>query len=494
LLKYKMIKPRKIITLDSYIRDLPWSLFNFIANELDSPGSSTNWKDFVTKIPISLNNSTPRFSMNEIRKFETLAYRGESPTIAVMDAWGTYNCTVKDLLSVLELLNLHSSADKVKKLMPQLPKYEEISSSCILPSTSRRPVEHTSFHETTNSVFKENVSTTKECSSFSDEGLSKLSEDYLQSITTDNFKIQHYQYSHMLQITRNFNEVFKLGEGAFGSVYKGIILNKIPPYKSTIVAIKRLKLDNQHNKVLLANQFKKEIETISELSHPNILSILGFSCDGPQWCLMYHFMVNGSLSHNLQLSREEKKELSMFERLKILKESSLGIQYLHRKSLIHRDIKSSNILLDADMNLRIGDFGLIRKNGQESTNLTDNHSGTMVTDMTGNPVGTMVYMAPESMLGKISPAMDVYSFGIVILEVVTNLKVMDETRQPNHIVLYCDEIDDVIHSSMAPLCGEKLLEIAEECLNHKYKKRAKIDQVLEDLTNMLQTFTDNKSD
>ena len=65
----------------------------------------------------------------------------------------------------------------------------------------------------------------------------------------------------------------------------------------------------------------------------------------------------------------------------------------------------------------------------------------------------------------------------VILEVVTNLKVMDETRQPNHIVLYCDEIDDVIHSSMAPLCGEKLLEIAEECLNHKYKKRAKIDQV-----------------
>ena len=62
-----MTKPRKVVTLDSYIRDLPWSLFNFIANELDSPGSSTNWKDFVTKIPISLNNSTPRFSMNEIR-------------------------------------------------------------------------------------------------------------------------------------------------------------------------------------------------------------------------------------------------------------------------------------------------------------------------------------------------------------------------------------------------------------------------------------------
>jgi len=482
-----MTKPRKVVTLDSYIRDLPWSLFNYIANELDSPGSSTNWKDFVTKIPISLNNSTPRFSMNEIRKFELLAYRGESPTIAVMDAWGTYNCTVKDLLSVLESLNLHSSANRVKNLMPQLPKYEEISSLCDFPSTSRIPVEHTSLHKATYSAFEENINSNKELSTCQDDSFSKLSEEFLHSISTENFKIQHYQYSHMVQITRNFNEVFKLGEGAFGSVYKGLISSEIPNYKSIKVAIKRLKLDNQPNKELLASQFKKEIETISELSHPNILSILGYSCDGPQWCLMYHFMVNGSLSHNLQLSREEIKELSTFERLKILKETSSGIQYLHNKLLIHRDIKSSNILLDENMDLRIGDFGLIR-----SQNLPG--SDTMATDMTGNPVGTMVYMAPESMLGKISPAMDVYSFGIVILEVVTNLKVMDESRQPSHIVLYCDETDDVIHRSVVPSCGEKLLEIAEECLNHKYKRRAKIDQVLEDLTILLQAFTANETE
>nr|UNA06289.1 tube [Sogatella furcifera] len=208
-------------------------------------------------------------------------------------------------------------------------------------------------------------------------------------------------YSDLCTATNDFDEQFVIGKGAWGSVYQGLLQSN-QQRDAVKVAIKRLHLEGSPGDPV--SQFRTEIEKLSELSHPNLLPLVGYSDDGPSPCLVYTFMENGSLMDRL-ISQEV---LDWKTRINIAMESSMGILYLHTvlpKPLVHRDVKSANILLDGEMRPKLGDFGLVRLGASgERFNTSVN---------TSTAVGTSAYMAPEAFHGDISVKLDVFSFGVV---------------------------------------------------------------------------------
>jgi len=187
----------------------------------------------------------------------------------------------------------------------------------------------------------------------------------------------------------------KLGAGAFGAVYFGLMPD------GTQVAVKKLMNDT----VSLFKQFQTEITTLSTYQHPNLLPLLGYSCDTPNYCLVYEFMPNRSLEDRLAGCTDDEKPLHWRKRLDVAIGVCKGIHYLHTAKsppLIHRDVKTANILLDKEMTARLGDFGLVR------TSPTDSR-------MTSTVFGTSAYMAPEAFRGDVSVKMDVFSVGVVFL-------------------------------------------------------------------------------
>ncbi|KAK1412113.1 hypothetical protein QVD17_33103 [Tagetes erecta] len=203
--------------------------------------------------------------------------------------------------------------------------------------------------------------------------------------------------------TKNFDPSNKLGEGGFGAVYKGLLSD------GTIMAVKQLSSKSKQG----ATEFINEIGMLSGLRHPNLVRLYGCCVEGSQMCLIYEYMENNCLSRVLfGTDKVSKARLTWPVRMKICIGVAQGIVYLHEGSnvtIIHRDIKASNVLLDGNFNAKISDFGLAKLNDDDG----NTHISTRV-------VGTMGYMAPEyAMRGILTPKADVYSFGIVTLEIVT---------------------------------------------------------------------------
>ncbi|CAN6879349.1 unnamed protein product [Brassica oleracea] len=204
--------------------------------------------------------------------------------------------------------------------------------------------------------------------------------------------------------TSNFSELNKLGAGGFGEVYKGILMN------GTEVAVKRLsKTAGQGER-----EFKNEVVVVAKLQHRNLVRLLGFSLQGEEKLLVYEFVPNKSLDYFL-FDASKRVQLDWTMRHNIIGGISRGILYLHQDSrlkIIHRDLKASNILLDADMNPKIADFGTARIFGMNQT-----------VDNTSRVVGTFGYMPPEYVIhGQFSMKSDVYSFGVMILEIISGKK------------------------------------------------------------------------
>ncbi|KAL5716564.1 hypothetical protein ACHQM5_018234 [Ranunculus cassubicifolius] len=214
--------------------------------------------------------------------------------------------------------------------------------------------------------------------------------------------------------TENFNIENKIGEGGFGSVYKGLLAD------GTIVAVKQLSSKSKQG----SREFVNEIGMISALQHPNLVKLYGCCIEGNQLLLVYEYMENNSISRAL-FGREtaNRVNLDWTTRKKICLGIAKGLAYLHEESrlkIVHRDIKTSNVLLDKDLNAKISDFGLAKLNEDGNT-----HISTRV-------AGTIGYMAPEyAMRGCLTVKADVYSFGVVALEIVsgksnTNYRPKDE--------------------------------------------------------------------
>ncbi|XP_027338332.1 cysteine-rich receptor-like protein kinase 7 [Abrus precatorius] len=204
--------------------------------------------------------------------------------------------------------------------------------------------------------------------------------------------------------TNNFSLENKIGKGGFGEVYKGILDD------GRHIAVKRLSKSSKQG----AEEFKNEILLIAKLQHRNLVAFIGFCLEEQEKILIYEYVTNKSLDYIL-FDTQQQNLLSWNERYKIIGGIARGILYLHeysRLKVIHRDLKPSNILLDENMNPKISDFGLAR------IVEIDQHEGS-----TNRIVGTYGYMSPEyAMLGQFSEKSDVFSFGVMILEIITGKK------------------------------------------------------------------------
>ncbi|CAN1319073.1 Cysteine-rich receptor-like protein kinase 29 [Linum perenne] len=204
--------------------------------------------------------------------------------------------------------------------------------------------------------------------------------------------------------TNEFAEESKLGEGGFGAVYKGFLSN------GQEIAVKRLDKDSEQGDL----EFKNEVMLVAKLQHRNLVRLLGFCLEGRERLLIYEFVPNTSLDRFI-FDRDKRAHLNWERRYKIIGGIARGLVYLHEDSrlrIIHRDLKASNILLDADMAPKIADFGMARLFDIDETQ-----------GNTSRIVGTYGYMPPEyAMRGQFSIKSDVFSFGVLVLEIVRGQK------------------------------------------------------------------------
>ncbi|XP_010448301.1 PREDICTED: cysteine-rich receptor-like protein kinase 7 [Camelina sativa] len=227
-------------------------------------------------------------------------------------------------------------------------------------------------------------------------------------------------YRTIRAATNDYSHSNKIGQGGFGQVYKGILTN------GTEVAVKRLSKTSRQGET----EFKNEVVVVAKLQHRNLVRLLGFSLEREERILVYEYVPNKSLDYFL-FDPTKQGQLDWARRHKIIGGIARGILYLHQDSrltIIHRDLKASNILLDADMNPKIADFGMARIFGMDQTQ-----------ENTSRIVGTYGYMSPEyAMHGKFSMKSDVYSFGVLVLELISGRKnrSFDETDIAHNLVTY----------------------------------------------------------
>ncbi|KAG7953445.1 hypothetical protein I3843_12G110500 [Carya illinoinensis] len=201
--------------------------------------------------------------------------------------------------------------------------------------------------------------------------------------------------------TNNFDVANKIGEGGFGSVYKGLLSD------GTMMAVKQLSSKSKQGN----REFLNEIGMISALQHPHLVKLYGCCVEGNQLLLVYEYMENNSLARALFGPEEDQLQLDWPTRHRICVGIARGLAYLHEESIlkiVHRDIKATNVLLDKNLNPKISDFGLAKLDDEDNS-----HISTRI-------AGTYGYMAPEyAMRGHLTDKADVYSFGIVALEIVS---------------------------------------------------------------------------
>jgi len=226
-----------------------------------------------------------------------------------------------------------------------------------------------------------------------------------------------FAYKDLYRATKGFSSKNLIGIGGFGRVYKGVL-----PTSKSKVAVKRVSYSSKQG----IKQFVAEVVSMGHLQHNNVVKLFGYCRRKGELLLVYDYMENGSLDKYL-CGEEGRTTLDWGQRFKIIKGIASGLLYLHEewdKVVIHRDVKPNNVLLDKEMNGRLGDFGLAR--------LYDHGTDPQTTHV----VGTIGYLAPELVhRGKATTLTDVFSFGIFILEVTCGRKAMTEDTQNRQVML-----------------------------------------------------------
>ncbi|VAI55605.1 unnamed protein product [Triticum turgidum subsp. durum] len=291
---------------------------------------------------------------------------------------------------------------------------------------------------------------------------------------------RRFTYTELKVITSNFRRV--LGEGGFGPVYDGFLED------GTQVAVKlRSQSSNQGVK-----EFLTEAQNLTGIHHRNLVSLIGYCKDGEYMALVYEYMSEGDLQHKLRGRDRNDGCLTWRQRLHIVLESAQGLEYLHKACsppFIHRDVKTSNILLDANLKAKVADFGLMKAFNQDG----DTHVST------ARVVGTPGYLAPEyATVLELTEKSDVYSFGVVLLEVITGKPpfVQIPQAQPIHIVkwvqqrLSSGDIEGVVDARMQ---GDydvngvwKVADLALECMAQTPAKRPTMTRMMAQLLECLE--------
>ncbi|KAJ9173156.1 hypothetical protein P3X46_016320 [Hevea brasiliensis] len=275
------------------------------------------------------------------------------------------------------------------------------------------------------------------------------------------------------EATKDFDYQNLIGSGGFGKVYKGFIVNG-----SITVAIKRLDYSSNQG----TREFKTEIEMLSQLCHVNLVSLIGYCIDEGEMMLVYDYMINGTLREHLYETKDDP--LPWKQRLEICIGAARGLHYLHTglpHTIIHRDVKTSNILLDENWIARVSDFGLSR------IGLSDNAVSTAVK-------GTWGYLDPEyARFQQLTAKSDVYSFGVVLFEVLCGRKPLDHKleHKEKNLANWAQEciqngtiyliIDPYLKAKIAPECFRKFVEIAESCVRNQGSERPTMQDVMGEL-------------
>ncbi|KAK3404101.1 hypothetical protein EUGRSUZ_K00445 [Eucalyptus grandis] len=293
-------------------------------------------------------------------------------------------------------------------------------------------------------------------------------EEFLQA--HNNFLPIRYSYSNIKKITGNFKD--KLGEGGYGSVYKGTLRS------GNEVAIKILKQFKAHGQ-----DFINEMATIGRIHHVNVVQLIGFCFEGSKQALVYDFMSNGSLDKHI-FTKEEEKFLDYKKIYEISLGVAKGIEYLHRgcdMQILHFDIKPHNILLDKNFTPKVSDFGLAKQ-------YPIDHSIVSVTAAKG----TLGYMAPEffyKSIGGISYKADVYSFGMLLMEMAGRRKNVNANVEHSSQIYFplwvYDQVNEGKNVEMEKVVEEergvikKMIIVALWCIQLIPTHRPPMNKVLE---------------
>nr|AAY27972.1 interleukin-1-receptor-associated kinase [Euprymna scolopes] len=520
----------KSITSNSFIRQLPMSAYRNLENLLD-PGEM--WTQLMENIPQYLDdsNSPYRYTVQDGLNIRTKSQlKGRSPTVLLLEDWGTQNPQIRHLIEVLRESELYAAADylsvNVLKGSPVSrggqstfshqctePTEQRSIDSCdscwkISDSKPEEPIESSldSKCETANKITSLSgsidskpdpkslkligsppTSTTSPITTPTNEQKCEATENDETEQVKEKFKkidmgdipqehCPRIAYDVLKEMTDNFNDKDiisggrLLGSGGFGSVYLGV--------RSDLnVAVKRL-FDTSPEETKL---FETELQVLSKFQHENLVSLLGYSC-GPKFCLVYTYMVNGSLEDRLAC-KNDTLPLVVQQRIDIAKGTAQGIHYLNSNNVIHRDIKSANVLLDEHFLPKVGDFATARKSPKDMTSI-----------FTRVVTGTAAYLAPEAYQHEVSVKLDSYSYGVVLLELLTGLPVFDYKRDDHdlksHISEHCDKVDD-IYDFVDVSAGtwpkhiiEAFYNISMKCLYDRKKRRATIADIMPEMQSL----------
>lgn len=307
---------------------------------------------------------------------------------------------------------------------------------------------------------------------------SNLSSDKpcLQTTPDSNLSLSRttFTYQELALATEDFSVSNLLGQGGFGYVYKGVFR------EGREVAIKQLKAGSGQGE----REFQAEVEIISNVHHKHLVSLVGHCISGVQRLLVYEFVPNKTLEFHLH--GKEHPLLSWETRMRITLGSARGLAYLHEDchpKIIHRDIKASNILLDDNFDAKVADFGLARLNYD-----TDTHVSTRV-------MGTFGYLAPEyALTGKLTEKSDVFSFGVMLLEIITGRRPIDKAQHylDDNIVdwarpLLTQALDDGNFDTLAdPRLDRnydstemtRMVTCAAVCVRHLARRRPRMSQIV----------------
>uniref|UniRef100_A0A2K5Q711 Interleukin 1 receptor associated kinase 1 n=1 Tax=Cebus imitator TaxID=2715852 RepID=A0A2K5Q711_CEBIM len=246
------------------------------------------------------------------------------------------------------------------------------------------------------------------------------------------------------QGTHDFSEELKIGEGGFGCVYRAVMRN-------TVYAVKRLKEDADLEWSAVRQSFLTEVEQLSRFRHPNIVDFAGYCAENGFYCLVYGFLPNGSLEDRLHCQTQACPPLSWPQRLDILLGTARAIQFLHQDSpsLIHGDIKSSNVLLDERLTPKLGDFGLARFS--RFAGASPSQSSTVARTRTVR--GTLAYLPEEYIkTGRLSVDTDTFSFGVVVLETLAGQRAVKTQGARTKYLVY--ERLEKLQAAVAGLPGQ----------------------------------------
>ncbi|KAF0929708.1 hypothetical protein E2562_023055 [Oryza meyeriana var. granulata] len=290
------------------------------------------------------------------------------------------------------------------------------------------------------------------------------------------FSKSSFSYEELAAATSGFSSANLLGQGGFGYVYKGVLAGS-----GKEVAVKQLKSGSGQGE----REFQAEVEIISRVHHRHLVSLVGYCIAGNQRMLVYEFVANNTLEHHLYLKNGDG-HLDWATRHMIALGSAKGLAYLHEDChprIIHRDIKAANILLDANFEAMVADFGLAKL-----TNDTNTHVSTRV-------MGTFGYLAPEyASSGKLTEKSDVFSFGVMLLELITGRRPIDTSNFMEDSLVdwarpllgralagetgFGELVDQRLGGEYSAVEVERMAACAAASIRHSARRRPKMSQIV----------------